>query len=475
MNKLPRVLALDDDSIWLTQLSLILEDECEFESYPTIDQGLEAIERNFYDIILLDLNFDNDVRSGLDVFRHIYAADRGADVIVISAETKPDRLIQILNAGVTQFVPKPAQPNEVRAAVRVTLQQRELRLRAMNIASQVNSENSVTHFIGSSPKVQYLRSEVERIVRDGTKDVLVIGESGTGKEVLVKMLAEQADPSRRLMPIHCGAISDGIAESELFGHVKGAFTGADRERVSAFEAVGGGFIFFDEIGDMPLNQQAKLLRVLQERTVQRVGSFENKKVNFRSVSATNVDLKKAIVEKRFREDLYYRIAKEVLRIPPLRERPEDIPELIQYFLAQAPVRKRKTITNDAMNLLQTYTWPGNVRELKSVIEGVQSRCVEPVIRDKDVCRALPELAHLASTRLRRVLIASYGSSLVEAEKKRYERAIIESNGDKTRAAKNLNVPRATFFRRAKELGLVNSRPKPQGALISEKLPSISQN
>jgi len=460
VKKLPRILAIDDDSVWLRQLSLILEDECEFESYPTIDQGLEAIERNFYDIILLDLNFDNDVRSGLDIFRHIAAADRGADVIVISGETKPDRLIQILNAGVTQFVTKPAQPHEVRAAVRLTLQHREIRLRALNLASIDGSTgDDGTHFIGCSPKIQYLRSEVSRIVRDGIKDVLVMGESGTGKEVLVKMLTEQADPAKRLIPIHCGAINDGLAESELFGHVKGAFTGADRDRLSAFEAVGGGFVFFDEIGDMPLNQQAKLLRVIQERTVQRVGSLDSKKVNFRSISATNVDLKKAISEKRFREDLYYRIAKEVLWIPPLRERVEDIPELVQYFLAQFPIRKRKTITNDAMSLLQAYSWPGNVRELKSVIEGFQSRCVEPVIRDKDVCRALPELAHLASTRIRKVLIASYGSNLMDAEKKRYERAIIEAHGDKTQAAKNMNIPRATFFRRAKDLGLVNSRQK----------------
>jgi DNA-binding NtrC family response regulator len=459
MKKLPRILAIDDDKVWLQQLALILEDECEFESYPTIDQGLEAIENGFYDIILLDLNFDNDSRSGLDVFRHIYAADRGTDVVVISAETRPERLIQILNAGVTQFVPKPAKPDEVRAAVHVTLEQRETRLRAINLAAQANSEDGSVHFVGSSPKVQQLRAEVEHIVRSGVKDILVFGESGTGKEVLVKMIAEKADPSKRLIPIHCAAISDGLAESELFGHVKGAFTGADRDRVSAFEAVGGGFIFFDEIGDMPMNQQAKLLRVLQERVVTRVGSFNGRKVNFRSISATNVDLFKAIANERFRKDLYHRLAGIVLRIPPLRERPEDIPELVQFFLAQVPVRKRKTITNDAMTLLQAYSWPGNVRELKSVIESIESRCETMIIRDKDVCRAVPELALLASTRKRKVLIASYGSSLIEAERKRFERAIVEANGDRTKAAKLLNVPRATFFRRAKELGLVNSRQR----------------
>ena len=455
--RLPRVLAIDDDSLWLEQVQLILEDDCEVEGFSTIDQGIQAIESRFYDIVLLDLNFDGDSRTGHDVFRHIHAADRGTDVIVISAETRPDRLIQILNAGVTKFISKPTKPDDIRGAVRSTLQQREMRLRAINMATESGLNPGEAHFVGSSPLVQRLRSDIDRVVRDGTKDILLIGETGTGKEVLAKTIARMADPSKRLVPIHCGAISDGLAESELFGHIKGAFTGADRDRVSAFEAVGGGFIFFDEIGDMPLNQQAKLLRVLQERMVQRVGSLDERKVNFRSISATNVNLEHAITEKRFREDLYYRIAKETLRIPALRERLEDIPELVQYFLAKSPSGKRKSITNEAIALLQAYHWPGNVRQLRTVIESLESRCEGHSIREKDICQVLPDLADILSSRFTKALVGHYGASLIAGERQRFEKAIIQASGDRTQAAGILGLSRATFFRRAKELGLVKSR------------------
>ena len=457
--RLPRILAVDDDAVWLEQLNLILEDDAKVDPFTTIDQGIKAIESQFYDIVLLDLNFNGDSRTGLEVFRHIYAADSGADVIVISGETKPDRLIQILNAGVTQFISKPATPDAIRLAVRKTLQQRELRLRAVNMAAQASDDGSDIQLIGSSSQIQKLRLEIDRIVKKGTKDILIQGETGTGKEVLARIISQLADPMKRLIPIHCGAICDGLAESELFGHVKGAFTGADRDRPSAFEAASGGFIFFDEIGDMPLNQQAKLLRVLQERVVQRVGCLDELKVNFRSISATNVNLHEAIANKKFREDLYYRIAKETLMIPSLRERVEDIPELVQYFLAKTPASRRKTITNEGLTLLQTYNWPGNVRQLRSVLESIESRCTERVIREKDICQVLPDLAEIFSSRYTKSLVGTYGASLILNEKQRFEKAIIKANGDRTHAAEMLGLSRSTFFRRAKELGLVKSRGK----------------
>lgn len=460
--KLPRILAIDDDTVWLSQIPLILEDECEVETYSTIDQGLAAVESRFYDIILLDLNFEGDTRSGLDVFRHIHAVDRGADVIVLSAETKPDRLIQMMNSGVTQFVSKPASPDEIRQAAKTVLRHREIRLRAFNAATTASGSSGENCLVGSSQAMRKLRAAVDRIVRDDIKDILLIGETGTGKEVLAKIIAQKADPSHRLIPIHCGAISDGIAESELFGHMKGAFTGADRDRVSAFETVGGGFIFFDEIGDMPLNQQAKLLRVMQERKVQRVGSLEERKVNFRTISATNVNLEASISEKKFREDLYYRIAKETLRIPPLRERLEDIPELVHYFLALTPEKRRKSINNEALQLLQSYSWPGNVRQLKTIVESLESRCADKMIREKDVCQVLPEVPRAMSSRFTKALIGKYGASLISGERQRFEKAIIQCNGDRNKAAEVLGLSRATFFRRAKELGLVHERRKAVG-------------
>jgi DNA-binding NtrC family response regulator len=454
MSKLPRVLLLDDDPAWLRQAPMILEDVCEVEGYATIDQGLQAIAAHFYDLILLDINFDGDSRSGLDVFRMIQAADRGAEVIVISGETRPDRLIQIMNAGVTHFLIKPVPPDEVIAAVKSVLEQRDLRLRAHNLLKTGDAGNLL---IGQSIAMKKLREEVGQIVASEVKDILIIGETGTGKEVVASAIAYQADPAKRFIPIHCGAISDGLAESELFGHVKGAFTGGDKDRAGAFEIAGGGFVFLDEIGDMPLAQQAKLLRVLQERKVQRVGSHDERPVAFRSISATNVDMEQAILQKRFREDLYYRIAKAKIRIPPLRDRIEDIPELVHNFLAEVSGKKSIMVTNDAFTLLQTYHWPGNVRQLKAAIESMCTRTDCGVIREKDVCQAIPQAASVFGNRIAKTLVGRYGATLVSKERNRFESAIIESRGDRDEAARLLGLSRSTFYRRAKELGIVKER------------------
>lgn len=455
--RLPKVLVVDDDPLWLQQVPMILEDETEVVCCESINKGLVALENGFYDIILLDLNFTGDSRTGLDVFRRIAATDNSADVIVISGETRPDRLIQIMNAGITQFISKPSSPEEIRRAVRDTLRKRQMRFMAFNLASAAPGSRGSVHLIGTSPAMLKLKEEVAQVVAGGIKDIILIGETGTGKEVVARTIAAMADPARRFVPIHCGAISDGIAESELFGHVKGAFTGADKDRASAFEAVGGGFVFLDEIGDMPLHQQAKLLRVLQERKVQRVGSIEERSVSFRCISATNVDLPKAIQEKRFREDLYYRVAKAQIQIPSLRERIEDIPELTHYFLGLQQTSKRVSITDEAIALLQAYSWPGNVRQLQAIVEIMASRCIAGVIRERDVCQAIPEIGNLYMGRFTRPFLGKEGAALVASEKKRFQKALIDANGDRTRAAQLLNISRATFFRRAKELGLVSPR------------------
>ncbi|MFN8943311.1 MAG: sigma 54-interacting transcriptional regulator, partial [Pseudobdellovibrionaceae bacterium] len=248
------------------------------------------------------------------------------------------------------------------------------------------------------------------------------------------------------------AINDGIAESELFGHVKGAFTGADKDRIGAFEAACGGFVFLDEIGDMPLHQQAKLLRVLQERKIQRVGSLEERPVSFKSISASHVNLENAVADKKFREDLYYRIAKYVIKIPSLRERLEDIPELVTFFLSTR-LKNQITITPQAIDLLFAYHWPGNIRQLESVIESMAYRCDKGIIRELDVCQAIPDLSKLFSPKTTVSFLGKTGNALVSQEKKRFQKALIDANGDRTKAASLLNISRATFFRRAKELGI----------------------
>ena len=451
-DRTPRILALDDDLTWLSQIPIIFEDHGYIiDAYSNIDQGLMTIESNFYDVVLLDMNFEGDTRTGLDIFRRISAKDSEVDVIVISGETEARKLIDVMNAGITQFIPKPANAEQIRNAVDQVLKKRELRRRSI-----ILNQSKESLIIGSSKSIIELKSEIIKAAQSGVRDILVTGESGTGKEVVARAIADLADPSKRFIPVHCAAINDGIAESELFGHVKGAFTSADRDRIGAFEAAQGGFVFLDEIGDMPLNQQAKLLRVLQERKVQRVGATEERVASFKTICATNVDLNKAIIEKRFREDLLYRVAKFKIEIPSLRRRIEDIPELIFHFLA-IKFQNKVTITPQAIGLLQSYYWPGNVRQLEATVETMAYRSEQKTIREKDVCKAIPDLSNLVTSKNTVSFLGKQGAALVSQERKRFEKAIIDAHGDRTKAAEILNISRATFFRRAKELGLVSER------------------
>ncbi|MGE0633958.1 MAG: sigma 54-interacting transcriptional regulator, partial [Pseudobdellovibrionaceae bacterium] len=306
--------------------------------------------------------------------------------------------------------------------------------------------------VGSSRQAIKLKADILQAAKNGVKDILIQGETGTGKEVVARGIAEAADPAKRFYPVHCAAINDGVAESELFGHVKGAFTGADKDRMGAFETAQGGFVFLDEIGDMPLNQQAKLLRVLQERKVQRVGSTEERTVSFKSISASHVNLENAVADKKFREDLYYRIAKFIIKIPSLRERMEDLPELVTFFLSTR-FKNEVTITPQAIDLLFAYHWPGNIRQLESVIESMAYRCEKKIIRERDVCQAIPDLSGLFTPRSTVSFLGKTGHALVSQERKRFQKALLDASGDRAKAANLLNISRATFFRRAKELGL----------------------
>lgn len=450
--RIPRILAIDDDATWLEQIPLIFEgSELEIHTYTNIDQGLIAIESNFYDVALLDLNFAGDRRTGLDVFRRIVTKDSEVSVIVISGETDPKRLVETMNAGITHFIPKPASIEEIRTAVADAIRKKQIRRDSL-----ISDTRTSTLLVGSSPQALKLKADILQAAKNGVKDILLQGETGTGKEVVGRAIAEMADSAKRFYPVHCAAISDSLAESELFGHVKGAFTGADKDRIGAFEAACGGFVFLDEIGDMPVHQQAKLLRVLQERKVQRVGSIEERAVSFKSISASHVDLESAVADKRFREDLYYRIAKYVIRIPSLRERMEDLPDLVTLFLSTR-FKNQVTITPQAIDLLFAYHWPGNIRQLESVIDSMAYRCDSGIIRERDVCRSIPDLSSLFTPKTSVSFLGRTGNALISKEKKRFQKALIDAHGDRTKAAGLLNISRATFFRRAKELGLVASR------------------
>lgn len=446
-----RILVLDDDISFLEQMPDILEGFGELDCFRTIDQGLAAVSARYYDVAILDLNFENDQRTGLDVFRRILALDRGVDVIMITGETDPRRIFEMVNSGVHRFIPKLADVSEIQNQVSAVLEERSIRKRMLT-----NSllPGAGAELVGQSPAMAKIREQIAHVVQSGARDVLIQGETGTGKEVVARYIAAQADRSGRFLPVNCGGLSENLIQSELFGHVRGAFTGADREKKGIFEAAGGGYVFLDEIGDMPLSQQPKLLRALQERMIQRLGEVEERQVNFRTISATHVSLKKAVEEGRFREDLYFRISKEVIEVPALRNRIEDLRELVLHFLAKQS--KKCVITDEAICLLQSYNWPGNIRQLEGVVESVAVRC-DGVIRPAHVLRALPELAGIGTLQIKKAVVGSYGVQLISREKQRFQKAILEANGDRTEAARLLGLSRATFFRKLKELGLVQTR------------------
>jgi len=448
--ELARILVLDDDISFLEQMPDILDGFGEIDCFQTIDQGLAAVSSKFYDVAILDLNFENEQRTGLDVLRRILSLDRGVDVIMITGETDPRRIFEMVNSGIHRFIPKPANVDEIQRQVSAVIDDRRMRRQSVE-RSLVDTGGGA--LIGNSQAMHKIREQIAHIVNSGARDVLIQGETGTGKEVVARYIAAQADRSGRFLPVNCGALSENLIQSELFGHVKGAFTGADREKKGIFEAAGGGYVFLDEIGDMPLSQQPKLLRALQERSIQRVGEVEERAVSFRTISATHIPLKAAVEAGRFREDLYFRISKEVIVVPPLRERTEDVHELVLHFISRQS--KKCTITCEAIQLLQSYGWPGNVRQLESAIEAMAIRC-DGVIRPAQVLRVLPELASLNTVQIKRAVVGSYGMQLIQQEKLRFKKAILEASGDRAKAAELLGLSRATFFRKAKEMGLVRT-------------------
>lgn len=447
---LTQILAIDDDSGWLEQIPLILEDQAAVTTTPSVDGGIELLSKHYFDIIILDLNFDGDDRSGSQIFQQIKALTNGANILVISGETDHRKLIEVFNTGVSKFLSKPSSNQEIRQTI---IDIMEERARKSRVKSLIESES--VSLIGKSRAMQTVRDQLNEIINTQIKDILITGESGTGKEVVAKYIVSHSG-AKNYCPIHCGAISDGLAESELFGHVRGAFTGATSDRAGAFEAAEGGFVFLDELGEMPQSQQVKLLRILQERRVKRVGTTMEKPVQFRTIAATNRNLQNMIKDGDFREDLYYRVSKEVIELPPLRDRKEDIPELVEYFLESSYASKKLEFTQEALILLQKYSWPGNVRELSSVVDRLAVRS-QGVIRASDLSLVLPEISY-KKTRSKK-----YSKALV-VERERFKQALLSTNFDREQAAKKLGVSRATYYRRAKELGLVQDRQR-RGAVI----------
>ena len=377
---MPRILVVDDEPGVQESLRMLLKSEGEVTVAANVDEALKAVAQQTPDVILLDLVMPG--RSGLELLAELKERDVRAPVIVLTATNTVNAAVEAMKRGAADFVTKPFELDALRLKVRDKLEKRELQDEVERLRDEVEERQQLGAMVGRSDSMRAIFRAVERIAK-AEATVLVTGESGTGKELVARAIHENSPRAAGpFVAVNCGAIPSELIESELFGHEKGAFTGATDRRAGRFEAADGGTLFLDEIGELALAVQVKLLRALQERTFERVGSSKPMTVDVRIVTATNRDLQADVASGNFREDLFYRVAVVPIALPPLRERREDIRLLIDHFMAKrAPDKK---FTAAALGSLDGYGWPGNVRELENAIEHGLALCDGDLIGQDDL-------------------------------------------------------------------------------------------
>ncbi|MGI9626678.1 MAG: sigma-54-dependent transcriptional regulator [Longimicrobiales bacterium] len=441
--KKSRVLVADDQPDVLEALRLLLKSEgFELETVTSPHQALEKASKGSFDVALVDLNYTRDTTSGkegLDLLASLLSVDPALPVVVMTAWGSVEGAVEAMRRGARDYLEKPWDNDRLLATLRAQIQLGQALRRSQTVDSLPSGEG-LPELIASSPAMAPVLQIMKRIAPSDA-NVLITGEHGTGKDVVARWLhAASGRKDAPLIPVNMGGFSEGVFESELFGHVKGALTDAKTDRVGCFELADGGTLFLDEIANTSTKVQAKLLRVLETGEMQRVGSSDIRSVDVRVLSATNADLDAAVEEGRFREDLLYRLNTVEIRVPPLRERPEDIPLLAEHFLARQAARYGRpglVLTAGANDALRHHPWPGNVRELEHAIErGVlmsEGDRIGP--GDLGLRRASADslpLKELKLDEMERVLI---------------ERALDRHDGNVSRAAETLGLSRSALYRR----------------------------
>ncbi len=442
----PVVLVADDDTDVLAALRLLLRGEgWELETATSPALALAALEKRDFDLALIDLNYARDTtsgREGLDLLERVRTLDPALPVLVMTAWGSVEGAVAAVRRGARDYVQKPWDNERLMQTLRTQV---ELG-RALRLGERLAQENRMLRREGAPEMIAEspaMRGALELIRRVGPSDanVLVTGEHGTGKELVARLLhASSSRAGHALVTVNVGGLAEGVFESELFGHVKGAFTGASAERAGRFELAHGGTLFLDEIANVPLAQQARLLRVLQTGEFERVGSSRSRAVDVRLVSATNADLRAECGAGRFREDLLFRINTVEIHLPALRERREDIPALARYFLGRHARRYRKPLAgfeDAALEALLAHAWPGNVRELDHVIERAVLMARDDPVRAGDLALRAADSRGPALDEL----------TLDEAERLLIQRALQRCDGNVSEAARLLGLSRSALYRR----------------------------
>lgn len=364
-----KILVIEDEAAIRRVLVKILSEESDTYQVEESEDGLagiEKIKKDDFDLVLCDIKMPK--MDGVEVLEAVRKIKPEIPVVMISGHGDLDTAVNTMRLGAFDYISKPPDLNRLLNTVRNALDRKELVVENKILKKKVSKKYEM---VGESKAISQIKDIIEKVAPTDAR-VLITGPNGTGKEIVAHWLHEKSERSKgNMIEVNCAAIPSELIESELFGHVKGAFTSANKDRAGKFEAANGGTIFLDEIGDMSLSAQAKVLRALQENRIQRVGSDKDIKVNVRVIAATNKDLKKEIADGKFREDLYHRLAVILIKVPALNDRRDDIPLLINHFTSKIAGEQgtvQKTFSDSAVKLLQDYDWTGNIRELRNVIE-----------------------------------------------------------------------------------------------------------
>jgi len=456
----PSVLIVDDEEAARYGIRRALEKQgYSIAEADSVRSAEESLERSRADVVLLDLRLALD--SGLDYLPVLVARNDPPVVIVVTAHGSERLAVETIKRGAYDYLAKPFEVDELRLMVRNAVELSRLRNENERLRGELAETASFGQLIGSSPAMRTVYSLIEKVAETDAS-VLITGESGTGKEVVAREIHNRSGKRGPFVALNCAAIPDELIESELFGHEKGAFTGAAIRRIGKFESAAGGTLFLDEVADMSLSTQAKLLRVLEEKTFQRLGSNEMLTTDARIVSATNRDLDEAVVSQKFRQDLFYRLCVLKIDLPSLRERKSDIPSLAQAFCARyssAYRRKPLSLSQSVHQRLLEYEWPGNIRQLRNCIERAvvlaEGEKIELNVLPKEID---PKFDH--SKKLDAVdSITVDGTTDLKEAKREFERKFIEkclerNGGNITQAAAVLGMHRQSLQHKIKELGLI---------------------
>jgi len=452
-----RVLVIDDDDPGREVMELLLR-RAGFaaQSVSNGADGIDVVQEGATDLVLVDLFLPD--KSGIEILKEIRQVAPEIEVVVITGHASAQTAVAAMKEGAFDYITKPVNFDELKIVIAKIREQQRLRSENVYLKKQLLERFQFSNIIGGSTAMQRVFERMQRIVKTDST-VLIFGESGTGKELVARALHHNSRrKSHPFVAVNCGAIPETLLESELFGHMRGAFTGAVRDKIGKFEAAHHGTLFLDEIGTMPMHLQSKLLRVLQEQEVERIGSTKTIKLDVRVISATNADLEEQVRQGAFREDLFYRLNVIPLQLPPLRERREDILPLVNHFLEKfrrLMARPAIGMTRAALDILEQYHWPGNVRQLENVVERLVALTEGDAVTPDDLPSEIADQG--VGGRGLCLDLSPQGidmpAAIADLERKLIAKALLLGGGVKTKAAALLGLNRTTLVEKMRRLGV----------------------